>query len=123
SRKPFCVKFAKLVLVIVIIGRAKNRSAHAALRDERINAFWRIGRRAFSLVKRAEMFVENVRDRFVFRKPKRIVERAKKKRLNNFVVLFYDFELHHLPLWFLQNEFGNFKQRIGAARYFDLTGE
>src|SRR5687768_7590857 len=46
SRKAFCVKFAQLSLVIVIIGRTENCPAHSALPHESISSFWRISRRA-----------------------------------------------------------------------------
>src|SRR4051794_26382472 len=42
SRKTFRVKFAELVLVIVIIRRAENRAAHSTLANKRVNTLWRI---------------------------------------------------------------------------------
>ena len=69
-RKLFCVQLAQLVLVIVIIRRAENDTAHAALRDERINALGRFRRGAFSLVKRGEMIFEDVRDSIFFARPR-----------------------------------------------------
>ncbi len=80
-RKFFRVQLAQLVLVIVIIRRAKNDAAQAALRDERVNALRRFRRRAFGLVKRGEMIFENVRDGFVLARPRRIVQRADEKLL------------------------------------------
>ena len=78
-RKFFRVQLAQLVLVIVIIRRAENDAAQAALRDERVNALRRLRRRALGLVKRGEMIFENVRDGFVLARPRRIVQRADKK--------------------------------------------
>ena len=82
-RKFFRVQLAQLVLVIVIIRRAKDRAAQAALRDERINALGRLRRRAFSLIKRGEMIFENMRDGFFIARPRRIIERAHEKWLRD----------------------------------------
>jgi hypothetical protein len=54
-RKFLRVQLAQLVLVIVIIRRAEDDPAHAALRHEGINTLRRFGGRAFGLIERAKM--------------------------------------------------------------------
>ena len=51
------MELGKFVLVIVVIRRAKNDTAHAALADERINSLGCFRSRFFSLIERAEMFL------------------------------------------------------------------
>ena len=53
--EAFGVQLAQLVLVVVVVGRAQDDAAHAALGDKGVLAFRRLGRRAFGLVERGEV--------------------------------------------------------------------
>ena len=70
------MELAKLVLVIVIVGRPENDPAHTTLSDKRVLAFRRLGRGAFGLIESAKMFSEDVADSFVLGKPQRVVQSA-----------------------------------------------
>src|SRR5207248_2513586 len=102
-----------LVLVIVIIGWAENDPAHAALRHERVFAFWWLSRRAFGLVKRAEMLLQNVMHHLFLGQPERVIESAHEQRLNGLSLgIFPDAESRHYAVRPLQNHLGNIEQRI-----------
>ena len=72
------MQLAKLVLVIVVIGRAQNDAAHSTLGDKRVGALGRIGLCLLSLVERCEVPVEQVADGFFFGEPDGFVQRALK---------------------------------------------
>ena len=74
--KALGVELAEADLVIVIIRRAKNGAAHAALGNEGIGALWGIDFGFVRLIKRLEMFFENPAHRFLFGKPNGIIERT-----------------------------------------------
>ena len=76
AREALRMQFAQLVLVIVVVGRAENDAADAALGHEGVLALGRLGGSAFSLVERGEMFPQHVIHRFVLGKPQGIIERA-----------------------------------------------
>ena len=80
--KAFGVEFAQLILVIVVIGRAEDGAAHAALGDESISAPGRFGGGAFGLVKGVEMPAQDVSDRLVLGKPEGVIQGAQKERLD-----------------------------------------
>src|SRR5437899_9960422 len=56
-RKSLRVKFAQLILIIVIIGRAKDDPAQSTLRNKSVFAFGRLGGSSLRLIKRAEMLL------------------------------------------------------------------
>src|SRR5438132_523305 len=113
QREAFGVNRAKLVLVIVIIGRSKNHAAESTLGDEGVFAFGRLRLGAIGLVKSAEMDLEHVRHRFVFGEPKGIVERAKKQRLDGAAFrIFPDSEDDCMALGLLENHLRDAEQRI-----------
>src|SRR6185369_11465085 len=116
------MQLAQLILVIVMVWRAENSSGHPALRHEGVSALGWFGRGAFGLVERAEMSTHNVGNCFVFTQPKRVVQRAKEHRLNDFALgVFLHGEADRISLRLLQNKKGDVKQRKGASRHLDLT--
>ena len=122
ARKLFRVQFAELVLVVVIVGRAENDAAHAALGHEGVNALGRIGLRALGLIKGAEMVFEDVVHGLGLAGPRGIVQRANKQGLGRGRPFFLG-ELHGIALGLLQNQEGDFEKRVGAAGDLDLAGQ
>src|SRR2546430_8780732 len=91
AAKPFAMNFSKLVLVIMIIGRSQDDTAHTALSNESIFSFRWFGGGAFGLVKSAKMFPEDMADSFVLVQPERIIQRANKKWLEGLAFgIFFD---------------------------------
>ena len=86
--KTLGVQLAQLVLVIVMVRRAEDDAAHAALRDKGVSALRRLDSRALGLIERGEMIFQDVRDSFVFAQPRRLVERTNKQRLRDCAVGF-----------------------------------
>ena len=122
--KPFGVQLAQLVLVIVMVRRAKHHPAQAALRDKRVDALRRLGRRAFGLIKRGEMIFEDMRDGLVLARPRGFVERADEQRLRHGAVrLFLNREPDGIAFRLLQNQQRNLEQRIRPAGHLDLARE
>ena len=116
------MKFAKLILVVVIIRRPKDRAAHAALSDKRVCAFWPIDFRSLGLVKCGEMFVDDVANCFVLRNPDSFVQRANVERLERFAFgVFLRGQGDVVPLGLLQNHLGDVEQRVGAPCHLDLA--
>src|SRR5215831_1762320 len=53
--KPFRMKLAQLILIVVIIRRPENDATHSTLSDESVFTFGRFRSGAFGLIKRSEM--------------------------------------------------------------------
>ena len=114
----------KLVLVIVMVRRAENHAAHAALRDKRVCALGRFDGRALGLVKRGEMIFQNVRHRLVLAQPRRVVERANKQRLGNRAIgLFLHAQPDGITFRLLQNDLRDLEKRKRPAGHLDLARE
>src|SRR6266481_1669737 len=118
------MKLAQLILVIVMVGRTENDSAHATLSDKSIFALGRLGRGALGLVKSAEMFFQDVGNGLVFGEPERVIQCANKERLDwlSFRILFH-IEDHRKPIRSLQNHLGDFEQRISSPCHSNLPRE
>src|ERR1051325_818000 len=124
ARKPLDMKCAQLILVIVMIGRAENNPADAALSDESVFALGRFGGSAFSLIKGSKMLFQDMSNSFVLGEPKRIIESTNEQRLDGLAFgIFLNIEDNREPVRPLQDHLGNFEQRIGAASHANLSGE
>src|SRR5262245_13327642 len=105
----------------MIIGRAENHAAHAALSDEGVHTLGWIRWLFLALVKRREMFVQHMIDGLLLGQPQRFIQFTKEQRLRHFALGIFDHaEMHLVTIGLLQNQVRNVKERIGPAGQSDL---
>ena len=122
--EAFLMQLVQLVLVIVVIRRAQQDAAEAALRHEGVGALGRFGGGLLDLVERAEVLFEDVVDRLLFAQPERVVEHAGEECLRGAAFpRFLDANLDAEALILLQHQPRDVEQRIGPACHANLLGQ
>jgi len=106
--KAFRVQLVELVLVVVMIGRAENHAAQAALGNEGVNTLGRFGRRALGGVEGGEMILENVGHGLLFAEPGGVIQGSGEQRLfGRAIGVFANAQLNGVAFRLVQDELGN----------------